>query len=172
MQLSEWKIGRPAEFLRSRLSARPDSEHEQAAIGLAITVAVLLYIGFLWLRGPSSAGLREPLLLSLGFFLFSLALLASVLLTELVVATVGEYLLQLTKPVGQYLTPADREAVDGFAKAISVLSPQHMGARILGDLFGVSNLWPDIHVVVPVFVVVVAAGYWFARRIYLDQFVR
>lgn len=101
-----------------------------------------------------------------------LFLLGAVLLTQLVIDTVGQYLLQIVKPPGQYLSPADREAIDNFARALSVLSPQHMGARILGDLFGVSNLWPDIHVVVPVFVLVVAAGYWFARRIYMDQFVR
>lgn len=101
-----------------------------------------------------------------------LFLLAAVLLTEQVIVTIGQYLLSVTKAPGQYVTPQDIQGIDAFAKAVSVLSPQHMGARILGDLFGVSNLWPDVHVVVPVFVIVVAAGYWFARRIYLDQFVR
>lgn len=101
-----------------------------------------------------------------------LFLLGAVLLTETVVNTVGQYLLQLSKPAGQYPSPGDRAAIDAFAKAVSVLSPQHMGARILGDLFGVSNMWPDVHVVVPVFVIVVAAGYMFAKRMYMDQFVR
>ncbi len=100
-----------------------------------------------------------------------LFLLMAVLLTEQVVTTVGTYIVASGKPLGQFLTPADMQAIEGFAKAISVVSPQHMGARILGDLFGVSSLWPDIHVVLPVFVIVVAAGYLFAKRIYLDLFV-
>lgn len=102
----------------------------------------------------------------------SLFMLFSVLLTETVVSTIGNYLLTFTRLPGTYPTPAEFEAIGNFAHAISVLSPQHMGARILGDLFGIMSMWPDVHVVVPVAILVLAAGYMMGKTLYLDIFVR
>ncbi len=102
----------------------------------------------------------------------NLFLLLAVLLTELVVTTVGDYFLNLSSSGNVFPSQAAYDAVANFARAISVLSPQHVGARILGDLFGTSALWPDIHVVVPVFLVVVVGGGFLARRLYPDLFVR
>lgn len=102
----------------------------------------------------------------------SLFLLLAVLLTEQVVTTIGDYFLNLSSSGNVYLAPAAYQAVADFARAISVLSPQHMGARILGDVFGIASLWPDIHVVVPVFVLVVVGGHVLSRSLYPDLFVR
>ncbi len=101
----------------------------------------------------------------------SLFLLLAVLLTEQVLTSIGDYFLQLSHGPSSYPTQAEFQAVQGVAQALSVLSPQHMGARILGDLFGIASLWPDIHVVVPVFVVVVIAAHVLSKRLYPDLFV-
>lgn len=127
------------------------------ATGVGISVILARYSGAMIVSASTMGGL---------FLLFA------ILLTEQVVNSVGTYLLLLMGvppgwPIsGPYLALAD------FARTISVLSPQHMGARILGDLFGVSALWPDVHVVVPVFVLVVYLAHTFSRRLYPDLFVR
>ncbi len=102
----------------------------------------------------------------------SLFLLLAVLLTEQVVNVIGDYFLSLAGAPNTYPPSSAYTAVADFARAISVLSPQHMGARILGDLFGVSALWPDVHVVVPVFVLAVLGAHFLSRRLYPDLFVR
>ncbi len=101
----------------------------------------------------------------------SLFLLLAVLLTEEVMTSIGDYLLVLTHAPNSAPTQAELQAVLSFAQAVSVLSPQHMGARILGDVFGIANLWPDIHVVVPVFIVVAVAAHVLSKRLYPDLFV-
>lgn len=102
----------------------------------------------------------------------SLFLLLAVLLTEQVVTTIGDYFLMLARIYPTFPPSPSYQAVADFARAISVLSPQHMGARILGDLFGTSALWPDVHVVLPGFVLVVYAAHVLSRRLYPDLFVR
>jgi ABC-type transport system involved in multi-copper enzyme maturation permease subunit len=127
------------------------------ATGVALSLIITHYAGRMAVS-PSTLG--------------SLFLLLAVLLTEQVVTTVGDYFLSLSQNGNSFLNPAAYQAVQDFARAISVLSPQHMGARILGDLFGVSALWPDVHVVVPVFVLVAVAAHLLSRRLYPDLFVR
>ena len=102
----------------------------------------------------------------------SLFLLVAVLLTEEVVNVIGDYLLALAYGMGGSPSPGAYRAVADFARTISVLSPQHMGARILGDLFGVSALWPDVHVVVPVFILAVAGAHILSKSLSPDLFVR
>src|SRR5439155_19605449 len=62
--------------------------------------------------------------------------------------------------------------VQQFGRAISVLSPQHMGARILSDVFGICAAWPDVRVVIPVAVLVGVVGYFLGRKLYMDILVR
>ena len=58
------------------------------------------------------------------------------------------------------------------AKALSVLSPHHVGARVVGIAFGLTNFWADFHVVVPAAVLVFAGGYLMGKKLYLDIFIR
>ncbi len=100
-------------------------------------------------------------------------LLLAGLLTQTVTQGIGSYLLFLNAAGrGTPPTQAEFNAVEQFAQGISVLSPQHMGARIMGDLFGTVSLWPDVHVVIPVAVLVLVGGYVLGKKIYLDIFVR
>lgn len=127
------------------------------ATGVLLSLILTHYAGRM-IASPSSLG--------------SLFLLLAILLTEQVVTAIGDYFLNLSVGPSYYNYGAGYLAVQNFARAISVLSPQHMGARILGDLFGVSALWPDVHVVVPVFILVVVGAHVFSRRLYPDLFVR
>lgn len=103
----------------------------------------------------------------------ALFMLFAVLLTQTAVYAIGQQLLLLSAASrGTFPTPQEFEALDNAARAISVLSPQHMGARILGDVFRLAILWPDIHVVVPVAIVVLVGGYVLGRKLYLDIFIR
>jgi len=98
-------------------------------------------------------------------------LLSSILLTETAASVIGlQFVAAVSGPQGPTLQ--DRLAVEQFARAVSILSPQHVGARILSDLFGIYAAWPDIHVVIPVAVLVGVVGYFFGRRLYLDILVR
>jgi len=98
-------------------------------------------------------------------------LLSSILLTETAANAIGfQFVAALGGPQGP--TPQQVLAVQQFARAISVLSPQHVGARILSDVFGIYAAWPDVHVVIPVAVLVGVVGYLFGRKLYMDILVR
>lgn len=125
--------------------------------GVGLSVVLTRYAGRIVLS-PSSLG--------------SLFLLLAVLLTEQVATGIGDYILILARVPSTWPPSPAYQAVASFARAISVLSPQHMGARILGDLFGVSALWPDVHVVLPVFLIVAYGAHVISRNLYPDLFVR
>lgn len=125
--------------------------------GIGLSVVLAHYAGRL-VVSPSSLGI--------------LFLVFAILLTEQVVYGVGTYLLLLTGVPPGWPISGPYLALANFAQAISVLSPQHMGARILGDLFGISSLWPDVHVVVPGFILVAYAAHTLSKRLYPDFFVR
>ena len=98
-------------------------------------------------------------------------LLASILLTETAANAIGfQFVAATAGPQGPTLQQVLE--VQQFARAISVLSPQHMGARILSDVFGIYAAWPDVHVVIPVAVLVGVVGYFFGRKLYMDILVR
>lgn len=98
-------------------------------------------------------------------------LLAALFLTETAVATIGTYLAILMS-AGRYPGPATFRAIEDFARTVSVVSPHHMGARILGIGFGITGLWADVHVVVPLAIVVLALAYVVGKRLYLDLFIQ
>ncbi|TLZ75783.1 MAG: hypothetical protein E6K08_07865 [Methanobacteriota archaeon] len=101
----------------------------------------------------------------------SVSLLSSILLTETAANVIGlQFVAALAGPQGP--TRQQVLEVQQFARAISVLSPQHMGARILSDVFGIYAAWPDVHVVIPVAVLVGVVGYFFGRKLYMDILVR
>ena len=98
-------------------------------------------------------------------------LLSSILLTETAANAIGlQFVAATAGPQGPTLQQVLE--VQQFARAISVLSPQHMGARILSDVFGIYAAWPDVHVVIPVAVLVGVVGYFFGRKLYMDILVR
>src|SRR5205807_1493933 len=76
-------------------------------------------------------------------------LLLSVLFTETGLTVIGTQVAYLLRPSTGGLTQPTYEAIVAIAKALSVLSPHHVGARVVGISFGLTNFWADFHVVVP-----------------------
>jgi len=99
-------------------------------------------------------------------------LLLSVLFTETGLTVIGTQVAYLLRPSTGGLTGPTYEAIAAVAKALSVLSPHHVGARVVGIAFGVTNFWADFHVVVPAAVLVFAGGYLMGKKLYLDIFIR
>jgi len=131
-----------------------------AAVALATGVGASLLIANVTGRlapSPSSMG--------------ALFLIAALLLTETAVSTIGTYLAILMS-AGRFPSPETFEAIEDFARTISVVSPHHMGARVLGIGFGLTSLWSDVHVVVPVALLVIAIAYVVGKRLYLDLFIK
>jgi two-component system, sensor histidine kinase RpfC len=84
------------QFLKKRLTNRPDTEHEQAFFRVAITVLVLFYLSGLSLFGtPSESVVHGLIILSL-FLFFSLTMIAAIILnpgisiTRRIVCMVGD----------------------------------------------------------------------------------
>src|SRR5439155_23608356 len=68
-------------------------------------------------------------------------LLLSVLFTETVLTVIGTQVAYLLRPSTGGLTGPTYEAIAAVAKALSVLSPHHVGARVVGIAFGLTNFW-------------------------------
>lgn len=98
-------------------------------------------------------------------------LLFSILFTETSLTAIGLQLAALRHP-GVGISFAEYESVANVARSLSVLSPQHVGARILGIAFGLTGIWSDIHVILPLGALAIAGGYWLGKKVYLDIFVR
>ena len=99
-------------------------------------------------------------------------LLGSILMTETGLSVIATQIAYILKPTGRGLEIADYMAITRFAQSFSVFSPHHVGARILGIAFGITGMWADLHVVLPIAVLVLAGGYLFGKKLYLDIFVR
>src|SRR5207245_9388267 len=103
--------------------------------------------------------------------LWSAVWLAAIRLPETAANAIGlQFVAAVAGPQGP--TPQQILAVQQFARAISVLSPQHVGARILSDVFGIYAAWPDVHVVIPVAVPVGVLGHLLRRKLSMDILVR
>jgi len=102
----------------------------------------------------------------------AISLLLSVLFTETGLTAIGTQVAYLLRPSAGGLTQPAYEAIVAVAKALSVLSPHHVGARIVGIAFGLTNFWADFHVVVPLALLVFAGGYLLGKKLYLDIFIR
>src|SRR5206468_3340349 len=99
-------------------------------------------------------------------------LLLSILTTETGLTFLGTQVAFLMRPSGRGFTIADFEAIRNIAQSLSVFSPHHVGARILAIAFGITGLWADIHVIVPLAALILAGGYLFGKKLYLDVFIR
>jgi ABC-type transport system involved in multi-copper enzyme maturation permease subunit len=99
-------------------------------------------------------------------------LLLAVILTETALNTIGTQIAYIMTPPGTAVSPETLRAVADIARGLSIFSPHHVGARILGISFGLTRMWADFHLVVPVAALIVAGGYWFGKRLYLDVFIR
>ena len=102
----------------------------------------------------------------------AISLLLSVLFTETGLTAIGTQVAYLLRPSAGGLTQPAYEAIVAVAKALSVLSPHHVGARVVGIAFGLTNFWADFHVVVPLALLVFAGGYLLGKKLYLDIFIR
>src|SRR5436309_3398495 len=102
----------------------------------------------------------------------AISLLLSVLFTETGLTAIGTQVAYLLRPSAGGLTQPAYEAIVAVAKALSVLSPHHVGARVVGIAFGLTNFWVDFHVVVPLALLVFAGGYLLGKKLYLDIFIR
>src|SRR5205807_3043003 len=76
-------------------------------------------------------------------------LLLSILMTETGLTFLGTQVAFLMRPSGRGFTIADFEAIRTIAQSLSVFSPHHVGARILALAFGITGMWADLHVIVP-----------------------
>lgn len=131
---------------------------------LTLATGVFLAQGLAYLTGRMAL---SPVALGSLFLFFAL------FFTQTVLNGIGVQLLYLSA-AGRGTPPTLEEiwAVDDLARGISVVSPHHIGARLLSILFGLTTMWSDVHVVVPVAVVILVAGYVFGRKVYLDIFIR
>lgn len=103
----------------------------------------------------------------------ALFLLFAILLTETALTQIGLQMAYLSAETqGRQLTIEDIRRIQSTAQAISVLSPVHAGGRMLALAFGVTRLWVDLHVIVPIAALVGVAGYAFGKKLYLDVFIR
>src|SRR5213080_2527008 len=99
-------------------------------------------------------------------------LLLSILTTESGLTFLGTQVALILKPASRGLTFAEYEAIRNVAQSLSVFSPHHVGARILGIAFGITGLWADLHVIVPIAALIFAGGYLLGKKLYLDIFIR
>ena len=100
-------------------------------------------------------------------------LFLAIVFTETALTAIGTQIVYLsTVTLGGTPGPQEFALVQSIAQGLSVFSPFHVGGRILGLAFGITRMWADLHVVVPVAILVVAGGYAFGKKVYLDVFVR
>ena len=93
----------------------------------------------------------------------------AILFTETVSTFIGlQFATMAAQADGRFLTQQDVLSVAATARAISVLSPYHLGAQLLAGVFGILSAFPDVYVVVPVAVLSLAGGYLLGRKLYLD----
>jgi uncharacterized membrane protein len=98
-------------------------------------------------------------------------LLLSLVFTEMGLTAIGLQIAAFGHPGGS-LSIAEYNAVVNTARSLSVLSPHHVGGRILAIALGLTGLWSDVHVVLPLGLLAIAGGYWLGKKVYLDIFVR
>src|SRR5438132_5672702 len=99
-------------------------------------------------------------------------LLLSILMTESGLTFLGTQVAFLMRPSGRGSTIADFEAIRNIAQSLSVFSSHHVGARILAIAFRITGMWADLHVIVPLAALILARGYLFGKKLYLDIFIR
>lgn len=131
---------------------------------MALAVGVFLAQGLAHLAGRM---LVSPAALGAIF------LLLAIVFTETALTFIGTQIASLSAQTrGRPLTLEDLAVIQSIARDLSVLSPHHVGGRVLGIAFGITRMWADVHAVVPFAALVVAAGYALGRKLYLDIFIR
>jgi two-component system sensor histidine kinase RpfC len=71
----------PLQRLKARFEQRPDTEHEQSLVRVAIVVVVLVYLSGLALFGNSSESAQHGLLILSLFLIFSVTMIAAIAVT-------------------------------------------------------------------------------------------
>ena len=99
-------------------------------------------------------------------------LLLAIVFTETGLTFIGTQIAQIMTPPGKFVSPETYRAIAEVARGLSVVSPHHVGARILSISFGITRMWADFHFVVPAAAMVLVGGYWFGKKLYLDVFIR
>lgn len=129
---------------------------------LALATGVFLAQGLAHVTGRMSL---SPTALGAIFLFFSM------IFTETSLTGIGLQFAALRHP-GIPISSPEYAGIVNAARALSVVSPQHVGARILSIAFGLTGLWSDIHIILPIGALAIAGGYWLGRKVYLDIFVR
>ena len=105
----------------------------------------------------------------------ALFLLASILLTETALNAIANQVIELSaRSRGEAPSLQDFLAAQAFARAVSVLSPHHWGARILSLAFGIFQPGGELPMAIPIAftVLAVAGGYLWGKKLYLDTFIQ
>lgn len=140
--------------------------HATALAMSFLTLAVGVFLAQ-WLAHLAGRMVISPSVLG-AIFLF-----LAILLTETSLTAIGTQIAYLSAATrGQPFRYEDLATIQSIAQALSVFSPFHVGGRILAIALGITRMWADLHVVVPIAVLVVAGGYSFGKKLYLDVFVR
>lgn len=127
------------------------------AVGVFLAQAIALVAGRMVLS-PTALG---------AIFLF-----LAVVFTETALNVIGSQIVYSMTPPGTRVSTETLQAVAEAARGLSIFSPHHVGARILGIAFGLTRMWADFHLVAPVAASVLVGGYWFGKRLYLDVLIR
>jgi len=100
-----------------------------------------------------------------------LLLFMAILLSQQVLNSIG-LLVLIIGTGGAGITPGTIQGIWDFAGGVAVLSPHHATATVLSGLLGPYGHFPDVFVVLPVGILVLAYGYMVGRRIPLDVFIK
>ena len=142
-----------------------------AVLLMAVLMAFLALATGAFLAHVLARSLRRMVVSPTGLGL--LFMVFAILLTETVATQIGLQIITMgAQSQGRILTQQDFLSVVATARAISVLSPYHLGAQLLAGAFGIPTGFPDVYVVVPVAVLVLLGGYLLGRKLYLDLLVQ
>jgi len=102
-----------------------------------------------------------------------LMLVFAILSTQQVLNGIGIVVLALKSAFGgASFTQIDLDNLWNTVGGISVVSPHHATATVLTSILGPNSHFPDVYIVIPLGLALVAFGYLLARKIYLDTFIR
>ena len=102
-----------------------------------------------------------------------LMLVLAALSTQQVLNGIGIVILALRSAFGGGpIMQADFDNLWSTVGGISVVSPHHATATVLTSILGPDSHFPDVYFAIPLGVALVVLGYFLARKIYLDIFIR
>ena len=93
--------------------------------------------------------------------------------TQTVLIAIGSLLLYVRGALGGgYPGWEDYRDLEVTADGISVVSPHHAAATVISGWLGPYNHVPDVYIALPLGIILMVVGFFVARRIYLDVFIR